>query len=1390
MEIEGNDGDGVGHPMPDSHGFMIVGIGASAGGVRALKEFFANVPERSGMAYVAVLHLSPTHESQLAEVLQQSTPMPVAQVTEQVWIEPDHVYVIPPNKSLTIRGGSLVLSEVTGFEERRAPIDIFFRTLGETHRENAACVVLSGTGADGSMGLKRVKERGGLAVAQSPDEAEFPDMPRHAIDTALVDYVLPIAEMPARLVAYRDSLCAVLTDEEEAAAAAAGREAGAGPGGGGEDVALASVLARLRRLTGHDFTNYKHSTVRRRIERRIGVTQTADLAAYARHIDENPEEARALLKDLLISVTNFFRDQEAFAGLESAVIPKLFENKGERGHVRAWVAGCATGEEAYTVAMLLWEYAEGLDAPPSVQVFASDIDDDALRTARAGFYTLNDLADVSPERLRRFFTKAGAGYRVRRELRETVLFARHDLLKDLPFSHLDLVTCRNLLIYLNRAGQARALGAFHFSMNPGGYLFLGGSETTGGASDLFVSVNKEGHTYRARAAVPRPVLQVPPVATLMTAGPAPARVERWQEPSARARISYLDLHRRLLEMHAPPSVLVNAEHEIVHLSESAGRYLHLPGGEPSYNLLEVVRPEMRLELRGALFEAARRGANVGTQRIEVRVDDRLETVNLVVRPVLRDEDTARGFLLVVFEPAGQGQAAADGAGDKVLRAVEPLARQLEEELAHVKTQLRMTVEQYEVQQEELRASNEELQTINEELRSTAEELETSTQELQSTNEELSTINEEMRSKVDELSQLNDDLQNLVNSTDIGTVFLDRALRVKLYTPRARQIFNFIRADLGRPLEDITSKLAGAGLAADAAAVLERLDPVEREVRTRDGGWLLMRLLPYRTSADSVEGVVLTFLDITGRKRDEEALRAARESLEYALEAARLGAWDVELTTGRTLTTPLHNRLFGYAEPVAAWGPDIYRDHVLPEDRAEFERGFARAMKTGELELQVRVRWPDGSVHWIHDRGRIHYDAQGRPQRMSGVAADATRRKEVDGLLQASEERLRLLIDSAEDYAIFSMDDGGHIESWNTGAERIFGFTAEEAVGRHTAIIFTPEDKARGDDEQEMRTARANGRAADERWHVRRDGSRFYASGVLSPLGAAPGSGFVKVMRDLTERRRADEELRRTRGELEQRVAERTDELRLTVETMLSEVKERRAAEERARRLVGQLVTAQEDERRRISRDLHDQLGQQLTALRLGLEALRERCGADGELCRGVDELRARAARLDEEVDFLAWEMRPTSLDDLGLGAALDNYVAEWSKHCHVPAEFHAGLGDARLPPQVETCLYRITQEALNNVFKHAQAARVSVILERRDGHAVLVVEDDGVGFDPAEAAGWRGGRGLGLVGMRERAAILNGSVEFESEFGKGTTIFARVPAEARPEWGVGGDGRG
>jgi two-component system CheB/CheR fusion protein len=1215
---------------PPAHGAPqppppVVGIGASAGGINALKQFFTNVDKASGAAYVVILHLSPDHDSRLAQVLQTATAMPVAQVTGSVAIEPDHVYVLSPNKSLTIADGLLSVSDFTRPEERRSPVDVFFRALADSRGSHAIAVVLSGTGPNGSAGVKRIKASGGLILAQDPDEAEYGDMPRNSIATGLVDVILPVAAMPAKIAAYLEHL---RRDPAEVEATDRAPD---------DADAMREVLSQLRVRTGHDFSNYKTATVRRRIERRMTLREVPTVAAYARLMRQEPAEAISLMQELLISVTNFFRDGAAWQALEQRVIPRLFVNKGLGDQVRVWVAGCATGEEAYSIAMLLAEHAAGVVEQPAIQLFATDLDLRAITIAREGLYSSAEVVDVSQERLQRFFIRDPAGYRVRRELREQVLFAQHNLVKDPPFSHLDLISCRNLLIYLNRAVQERVIETFHFALRPGAYLFVGNSESPEGTNEVFTRFDAAAHVYESRLVTSRPALPI-------TAGPMTvARPARYAEIHASDRLAPADLHQRLLEQYSPPSVIISADHHVVHMSERAGRFMQIRGGELSRDLLQLVRPELRADLRTALHQAARDRTSVEVRGVVMLLEDVTHTLDISVRPVLRDGDPARGFFLVLFNEAGSIAPSDDESSRTLSSPAEPVVQHLEEELGRIKAQLRMTIEQYETQVEEAKASNEELQAMNEELRSAAEELETGKEELQSVNEELTTVNEELKIKIDELALTNNDFQNFINVTDIGAIFLDRALRVKFSTPRARDVFNLLDSDGGRLLSDITSKLSYGGVHEDVQRVLDRLTPIEREVQSEDGLWHLMRLRPYRTSDNRIEGVVVTFQDISERHR----------------------------------------------------------------------------------------------------------------------ALDQLRR---------SEERLRMLVDSALDYAIFTMTEDGVIDSWNPGAERMFGYAADEILGADIGTLFTPEDRAAKMHLKELADARRSGRAADERYHVRKNGTRIYCSGVTRRLGAG-GIGFAKIARDLTGQQQVAEELKGAHDELEHRVRQRTSQLEAAVV-------EQEEAKLSMTTLLHRLVNAQEDERHRIARDLHDHFGQQLTTLRLALDRSQQKQRGNGA---EHDEDIARALALTQQIgrdlDFLAWELRPAALDELGLAAALPRFVTEWSAHVGIPAEFRfGGFENGQISRDAEVAFYRVAQEALNNVSKHAHASRADVVLSASDGQVVLVVEDDGVGFDAA-GDGF-GAKGLGLAGMRERAALVGATLEVESAAGRGTSIFLRRPVDA------------
>jgi two-component system CheB/CheR fusion protein len=987
--------------IPSTLPFFVVGIGASAGGIDALLRFFEAMPADSGMAFVIVLHLSPKYESNVAQILQAKTKMPVMQVNETVAIEPNHVYIIPPSKDLLMNDGTLQVISAARPSGRHTAIDLFLRTLAEVHRERAVGVILSGSGSDGAVGIARIKEKGGITLVQSPDDAGYDSMPRSAIATGAVDLSLPVAEMPQKLITlFHNANSLELPPIGNPEQKLGTRKAEAHTED--SEKVLMDIMAMLEERTGHDFRHYKRATVLRRIERRMQVNGLPDLMAYRKFLEQHQDETTALLQDMLISVTNFFRDRDAFAALEHDVIPKIFEDTPEGEQIRAWSLGCATGEEAYSLAMLLADRNVLMSKPRSVQIFASDIDERAINIARHGSYPESIIADVSPSRLRQYFDKDEQHYRVKRDIREQVLFALHNVLRDPPFSKLNLIACRNLLIYLNRDIQNRVIEILHYALRPHGYLFLGSAESVDPASRFFVPIDKKHRIYQAANVRPGSFNAVP-----SSLGPSerllPVKASKIR--SGQHRTSPQEVHHRLLEDYAPPSILIDENNDVVYATRQAGRFLHYPGGETSNNILTTIHPDLQLELRAALFQASQSHQKVTTGYIAISEGRKSTSVRIVICPA-QDQHAATGITLLAFEELGEpieGQVAIPSSDNN------SLARHLEEELKQTKEQLRSVVDQYEVALEDVKASNEELQAINEELRSTTKEMETSKEELQSTNEELITVNLEMKMKVDETAKANDDLQNFISATEIAVVFIDRGMRIKRYTRPSTKIFNLIATDIDRSLLDITHRLEYPAIAQDIEQVFEKLQPVEREVRSADGLWYIAKLLPYRTAEDRIEGVVLSFIDISKRK--------------------------------------------------------------LVEQR-----------------------------------------------------------------LQESEQRMRLIAASTRDYAIATMDMDGIVTSWNNGAERLFGYSEKEMLGQRGEVLYTPEDRTAGALQDELDRARKDGRAEDDRWHVRKDGSRVFCSGITSPLIDEKICGFVKIARDLTSSKRIrDQQEARLAWERQERI---------------------------------------------------------------------------------------------------------------------------------------------------------------------------------------------------------------------------------------------------------------
>ena len=821
-----------------------------AGAIEPVQAFVRALPARAGLAVVVVCDV----EADAARTLGRASTLPITEVRGRVALEPNRVFVVPRNLEATIDRNELVVTPIQG---PRAPLDKLLRSLAEERGSQGIGILLGGEWSDGALGIKRLKEAGGLTIAQAPN-GESDDSASAASSTGMIDLVLPLEAIGVRLVALAS----------DAAGAATTPEAGESPTTEGLSDTLHDILRLLKVRSGHDFSAYKRATLYRRVSRRLQVCQCESVAAYDRYLREHPEELSHLLRDFLISITNFFRDREVFDVVAADVIPKLFAGKTTDDQVRVWIAGCATGEEAYSLAILLCEHARQLAAPPQIQLFATDIDEAALTQARQGRYPSTIAVDVSPERLHRFFTADGDHYRVTKELREIVLFSPHNLLRDPPFSRLDLISCRNVLIYLNRDAQARLLNVFHFGLRQDGVLLLGLSESAENSA-LFSALDLKHRLFV------RPNASRPATDSIIPAARWEAPAIAVAAPQRAERTGVGELHHQLVERYAPPSVLVDENLDVLHVSEHAGRLLQVAGGAPSRQLLRMIHPALRVELRTAIHAARSHpsGSDVRVVRFEDAGTPRV--VELRVRGAAQP-GAAGGALLVLFDELDPLHTA-DAASQPTNGVLEPIVHDLEDQLRITGDQLRTTVEQYETSLEELKASNEELQAMNEELRSATEELETSKEELQSVNEELTTLNLELKLKIDEISHANSDLQNLMSSTDIGVVFLDRALNIKRFTPRVQDLINVIASDVGRPLAHLTHQLEADDLVGLARGVLQSLHMVEREVRSRDGRWWMARIQPYADRAHATLRAVMTCFDISSVK-DSQRLQAVIDSL--------------------------------------------------------------------------------------------------------------------------------------------------------------------------------------------------------------------------------------------------------------------------------------------------------------------------------------------------------------------------------------------------------------------------------------------------------------------------------------------------------------------------------
>ena len=871
-------GNGEARAEPEVSGLPIivpvVGIGASAGGIHAFEALVPAIRKDSGLAFVIVQHLDPDHESMLASLLRRLSAIPVTLIRNQTPIEADNLYVIPPNTALTIAADRLYLSPPTEGRGQRMPIDGFFLSLAEARDERAAGIILSGTGSDGTLGLRAIKEHGGLTIAQAG--AEYDGMMRSAVRSGMVDFVLPLEQIPGKLAGYFHHLDGRLQQTES------------------EDATdhIKKICGLLRTRTGHDFSGYKDKTVGRRVQRRMQVLQLDTLPAFIERLRREPAEVDILLQDMLIGVTNFFRDPPAFAALEDKVIPQLFEGKGPDDTVRVWVPGCSTGEEAYSMAILLREHLPKGASAPKLQVFASDIDEHALQVARSGRYPATIARDIPTERLERYFVREDGTYRITSDLREFCLFSAHNLLRDAPFSKLDLLSCRNLLIYLTPELQNRLIPLFHYTLNEGGYLFLGGSENLTRHTRLFATIDKPHRIFRRRTQIERRLPEFPLTAPedLRRKGLAAQRTEAEQEPLQ------ILAERQLLDRYSPSYVIINAEGDVLHGSARTGKYLELAPGVPKTDIFSMARHGLRPDLRAGVHKAAGSGQVVIQKNVLVGTNGGRQLIDLAIHP-LRTLGAHDALYMVVFQDIGgiteieESELPADRDDLEHTNL-----RQLEFELRATRERLQTTTEELESANEELKSGNEELSSMNEELQSANEELETSKEELQSINEELQTVNAELNTRVEELSRANSDIANLLESTQIATVFLDRHLHVKSFTPAAKDVFRLVESDTGRPITHVRARFQADTVQDDAERVLRTLATIERQIDSTDSGArYVMRMMPYRTVDNVIAGVVITFIDVTKMNAAEARivelthdLRERLSSLETLLDVVPVG----------------------------------------------------------------------------------------------------------------------------------------------------------------------------------------------------------------------------------------------------------------------------------------------------------------------------------------------------------------------------------------------------------------------------------------------------------------------------------------------------------------------
>ena len=1309
--------------------FPVAGIGAPAGALEAFTALLKALPDDTGMAFVLVHHMDPARKSASSKVVSRAAGMPVVEVKDGTAVKPNHVYVIPPNADMTIQGGTLRIARRRESAGRHWPIDRFFGSLAKERRSAAIGVILSGSASDGARGLEAIKAEGGLTFAQDEESARNTGVPKSAVAAGCVDVVLPPERIAAELA--RLGRHPYIAMSQPVGSMESAEEDGDG---------LRKICRLLRSATGVDFHEYEPAAISGRIARRMALQTVENLETYLQLLRENDSEVEALYQDILVRVTGFFRDPEAFHALGTKVLPQIVAHKPAGNPIRVWVPGCATGEEVYSIAMLLLEALGEQSGQMRIQMFGTDISKSAIEAARGATYAEADLAGVSRKRRRNFFVKVERGYQLNKAVREICVFARHDLAKDPPFSKLDLISCRNVLIYMGAVLQKRTVGIFHYALQQGGYLFLGKAESLSAHTNLFdLQDRAQKIFFRKPGSVrnfSRPNL-----------GKEEAQELRQRVPPAAALDVSKETQRILLERFAPAAIVVDSELHIVHFQGDTRPYLAPVTGEPNFHLLRLLRPELVVEVRVAIQKAKKEAATVCTGTIGLKDGDRIKTLQVEVTrlQVCRAKDF--DFLLLFHDAPFQRPPAeprvAKGAPSEIADD-EPRGEvlSLRRELTSTHDYLRSLLTDHEATYEELKAANEEVHTANEELQSTNEELETTKEELQSSNEELTTLNQELQNRNTELAELANDLSSLLVGVQIPIAILDRNLRIRRFTPMAEKVLNLIPGDIGRPFTDIVSNLVVADWGQLFSEVLDHLRTVEREVQDRQGRWYALRMRPYRTRDNQIDGLLMALLDIDPVKRSLEQAREARDYAEGIVETVPepLLVLDSELRVltanhsfYKTFRTPSRKTV---GQAIFDLGDGQWN---IPRLRLLLEQLLPRDSRIDDFEVD----------HVFPTIGRRCILLNARQIHREGVATgmillaikDLTGQVAAREAVEESQARYRAIVEDQTDFICRFLPDGT-LTFANRSFCRYFGKQPNELIGNNLNQLGTE-----GDNEMLKRNLAAFSlekpvdsfvhrlSGSDGPWIQWITRAFFNDRGQVTELQSAG--------RDITEQKQAEAAVLRYQRELQT--------------------------------LTAKLIGNEEQNSRHIARELHDVFSQKLAVLGMELSTLQQ-LESESPLRERLRHAAGQIGSMANDIHQLSRRLHPAILDDLGVAAALSAECVAFSTYYGVPVEFTPLNPPKRLPEDVSLCLYRVAQESLRNIGKHAGAAEVRVVLTGRANETRLMIEDAGGGFELEHV---RGKGGLGLVSMDERVRLVGGTFSIQSKPGKGTRVEVRVPMRRR-----------